>query len=504
MTARSAEGSASPGEPRFPTRGVLLAVCATAAVLTVLSGSYGYHRDELYFAMLPPAWGYVDQPPLVPFLAHLLGSSPWLLRLPATASAAASVLMIALITRELGGTPRAQVWAAWAYAGTAAVLDFGHVLATSALDLALWPLVCWLVIRAELRGRPRLWLAAGAVAGAASYTKLLIAVLIVGIALGFAIAGPRRRLLAPPVIGGALVFAVLALPNLIYQVVHDFPQLAMGAALSAKNAGEVRVFAWVLLVIALGPVLLPVWLAGLRALWTRPQWRPVRFLVPVFVVLVAFTVIGGTQPHYPVALLGVVFAAGMANRDEANLTSRWRRAVGLNAAASAVLSLPLLPLPLLGATPIPAVNQLIADQVGWPAYAGQIQAAYDALPAARRASAVVVTSNYGEAGAVRRFTDLPVYSGHNALYDLGPPPDATTTVLVVGGQATLRRGAVHRVPHGGRAGQRCRRLQRGAGEADRRLHRTTSGVAAAVATAAAPRLTGPTGRGTRRLRRACA
>jgi 4-amino-4-deoxy-L-arabinose transferase-like glycosyltransferase len=412
----------------------LLAVGATAVVLTVLSGLYGYHRDELYFAMLPPAWGYVDQPPLVPLLAHVLGSSPWLLRVPATLSAAASVLVIALITRELGGSARSQAWAAWAYAGTFTILGFGHVLLTSALDLALWPLVCWLAIRAELRARPRLWLMAGAVAGLASYNKLLIAVLLAGIVLGLAVAGPRRRILAPPVVGGALIFAILALPNLVYQASHGFPQLEMGAALAESNASDVRVFAWVFLVIALGPVLLPVWLGGLRALWTREQWRPVRFLVPAFVLLVLFTVVGGTQPHYPISLLGVVFAAGMAARDETSFGLRWRQAVGINAGLSAAIALPLLPLSVLGTTPIPGTNQLIADQVGWPTYAEQIQAAYDALPAAQRPGAVVMASNYGEAGAVRRYTELQVSSGHNALYDLGPPPDGTDTIIYVGGQ----------------------------------------------------------------------
>ncbi len=425
----------------FAGRAVLLAAGSTALLLTVLSGLYGYHRDELYFAMLPPAWGYVDQPPLVPLLAHVLASSPSLLRIPATASAAASVLLVALITRELGGSSRSQAWAAWAYAGTVAVLDFGHVLLTSTLDLAFWPLVCWLVIRAELRGRPRLWLVAGAVAGIASYNKLLIAVLLAGIVLGLAVAGPRRRLVAPPVIGGALIFAVVALPNLIYQAAHGFPQLEMGAALAENNGGDVRVFAWVFLVIALGPVLGPVWLSGLRALWTREQWRPARFLVPAFVLLVLFTVVGGTQPHYPISLLGVEFAAGMAARDERSFGPRWRWAVGINAGVSAVISLPLLPLLVLGATPLPSINQLIADQVGWPTYAEQIQAAYDALPIAQSTGAVVVASNYGEAGAVRMFTELPVYSGHNTLHDLGPPPDGTETVVYVGGQ--LKSAARH-------------------------------------------------------------
>ena len=90
-------------------------------MLAVLSPQYGYHRDELYFRMLPPAWGYTDQPPLTPLLARLsiavFGDSVVALRIVALLCAAASIVLLVLITREVGGTRRAQAYTAWGMAG---------------------------------------------------------------------------------------------------------------------------------------------------------------------------------------------------------------------------------------------------------------------------------------------------------------------------------------------------------------------------------------------------
>ena len=61
--------------------------------------------------MLHPGWGYVDQPPLTPLLARAfshLADQPWAIRIPATVATVASVYVLALITRELGGGRRAQ------------------------------------------------------------------------------------------------------------------------------------------------------------------------------------------------------------------------------------------------------------------------------------------------------------------------------------------------------------------------------------------------------------
>ena len=115
--------------PPVAWRRVLPPVVVVVVVLTAFSNGYGFDRDEMYFAMLRPAWGYVDQPPLTPLLAHGLTSlydgGPWLLRVPATLCGAACVLITALIARELGGAAKAQAWTAWGMATTSAVLLFG-------------------------------------------------------------------------------------------------------------------------------------------------------------------------------------------------------------------------------------------------------------------------------------------------------------------------------------------------------------------------------------------
>jgi hypothetical protein len=83
-------------------------------------------------------------------------------------------------------------------------------------------------------------------------------------------------------------------------------------------------------------------------------------------------------------------------------------------------------------TPILAINYDAGETVGWPAYAATIRDARERLPASERV--VVLTGNYGEAGAVDRFAPElgPAYSGHNSYADWGPPPETATAAVVVG------------------------------------------------------------------------
>ncbi len=423
-----------------------------AVVLTVVSNRYGYHRDELYFRMLRPAWGYVDQPPLTPLLARLFGAiadQAWAIRIPATMATVLSVLVMALVTREMGGGRAAQGLCAWAYAFASLPLILGHVLLTATIDMAVWPAVALFTLRAQLRRDPRWWLAVGAVVGVSTYNKLLVAVLLLALAGGVLLVGPRSLLWSPWVLGSAALALVVATPNLAYQATHSWPQLSMGRALARNNAADVHVSMWPFLFLLLGPPLVPFWVSGLVAMARRPEWRPVRFVAAAFPVLLVLVYLMGSQVYYPFGLVAVLFAVGCVPVERWAAGLRWRRrlvglAAALNALVSLVLGLPLIPLASVGATPVPGVNQIAQDSIGWRAYVRQVAEVVDTLPPAEHARAVIVASNYGEAGALDRYgpsSHLPrVYSGQNDLYFQARPPASADVAVVVGGQVTRARG----------------------------------------------------------------
>ncbi|MRG59950.1 hypothetical protein GE115_08720 [Agromyces sp. CFH 90414] len=460
-TDRSAlSGSLSPGGPaaaapppaplappaRFApfARGpVLAAMAALGVLLAATSNGYGFHRDELYFRMLEPAWGYVDQPPLTPLIARTITSlvdEPWALRIPAILAAGATVLVLALIAREAGGGRLAQSLAAWGGASAASPMVFGHVFLTASIDLVVWPLVALFTMRALLRGDGRWWLAAGLVTGLATYNKWLVVMLVVGIGIGLLALGPWRALRSPWLWAGVGLAIVLALPNLAYQVANELPQLRMGAALAEDTDGEGRILTVPFLFLHVGPLLAPIWITGLVALFRRPPWRDIRLFAIAFAFVVVATIAGGAQPFYPLGIVEILFALGAVPAAEW-MRTRVRRvlvwtAVALNAVVAALIALPLLPVALVDATPWAGANPATGDTIGWPAYVEQIAGVVNGSDASR--PPIIVASNYGEAGALDRYgpefgiDPETVFSGHNALWFQSQPPDSAVDVVFVG------------------------------------------------------------------------
>lgn len=420
------------------------------AVLIALSGWYGYHRDELYFIESGKhlAWGYPDQPPLVPLIARLMTDlapgSLVLLRLPSALAAGLLVLLTALLTRELGGGLTAQLLACAVVAVAPVVTGASHLLSTTTFDMPAWALLCLILLRILRTGDNRLWLAAGLVAGVALLDTDLVAFLIVAVVAGLLAIGPRVAFRSPWFYAGGAIALALWSPYLVWQGSHGWPELTVAHSIAAGGSGSSA--PWWLIVpeqLALVPwYFSPIWIAGLVRLFRDPRLRWCRAVGIAWPVLaVAFMLTGG-KPYYQAGMFPVLLAAGAQPAVDwaGRSMARTRRRLLIAGMALSVLvlpiTLPVLPVSVLHDTPIVALNYDAGETVGWPAFVGQIAAAYRSLPPAERAHAIVLTSNYGEAGAVDRFgpaVGLPAaYSGHNGFWYWGPPPAAATTAVVVG------------------------------------------------------------------------
>jgi hypothetical protein len=97
---------------------------------------------------------------------------------------------------------------------------------------------------------------------------------------------------------------------------------------------------------------------------------------------------------------------------------------------------PILPVDVFAASPYAVVGDDQLNTIGWPEFIDSLDEAAAAVPAPDRQRAVIITGNYGEAGAVARFgaeRGLPAaYSGHNAYGLWGPPSDGSGPIIVVG------------------------------------------------------------------------
>jgi 4-amino-4-deoxy-L-arabinose transferase-like glycosyltransferase len=446
-----------------------------AALLTLIvhligNPHYGFFRDELYFIIcgFRAAWGYVDQPPVVPLLAagsQLFGHSLFLLRAIPALLAAASVYVTCLLALELGGGAFAQAFAALLAALTPVLMSFGSKVTTDVVGLVLWPLAALYVLRIVKGADPRWWLAVGAILGIAIESKYSAIFFAVAIVVALLLVPQRRALFTPCFLGGVLVAAILVLPNFVWQAVHGFPMWTLlhdaSAHLNASLSPPQYVAAQLLIT---HPLLMPVWVIGLVGLLRRAD---ARFLGLAYLVLIVQMIALHAKHYYPGDVYPIPIAAGAVAIEA--WTARaiwWRPLLSAYALVAGIVLVPLL-MPMLPERAMSDYTAIIqsmparevdlarmdrrpvgnlppdwADMHGWPELAAAVAQIYDSLPPKQRAQTAILASNYGEAAAIDFFGPPyglpPALSGHNQYWVWGTRGYSGAIVIDVHGECDAR------------------------------------------------------------------
>jgi hypothetical protein len=442
-------------QPGATPPAVWVAAGALVAVLVLCASRYGFHRDELYFVEggHHPAVGQPDNPMGVPLLARwwsdVVGGRLWAFRiLPALASGV-TVLVAAWTCRAFGGSRMAQIITAVATASMSIVLGTGHLFSTTTFDLTLTSaavlLLVWALQEPARLGR---WIALGVVVGVAMEVKILPAVLLATCLAGLLVLGPRKPLLKPgPYLAGVIAL-VLAAPYLVWQAAHDWPMLTVAANIAEGGSvsSASRILVVPLSLVMIGPLLCLVAILGVVTSLRAPERGRWGWIGLGYLCLLVFVVVTGGKPYYLAGYFPALLALGARPLaawldGSRRRTYGWWTAVAVFAVPTAVFSLPLAPIGSTAFQVAASVNPDGAETVGWPAYVDTVRQVAAGLDDEQRSRTVIITDNYGEAGALTRARRTnpadavalpPVFSGHNAFADWGPPPAAADTAILVG------------------------------------------------------------------------
>ncbi len=399
---------------------------ATAAFHLLTANVWGYHRDEFYYLACGRrlAWGFVDHPPVTPALYRLasmtVGTSKLGLRIVPALLHGVTVILLALLARELGGNGRAQLLAALAAALCPLLLTSGHFLGTVSVEIVIGASLTLLLIKLVNGEDPRLWLVVGAVVGIGLLNKWTLGFTLIGLAVGLALFH-RDALATPWVVAGIVVALLIVTPNVLWQADHGWPQLEFAAAL--RDYGQTPlVLPAQLLLLGAGTILA---VPGLRWLLADVAGRPYRFLLVGLIVTLALVLATGGKPYYTAAVLPAFIAVGAVALSDSRSWIMPVSLVGLG------LVLAPLAMPLLPRSTAPtslAVNPELGEMLGWESFAHQIAALHREHP-----DAGIVTANYSEAGSIELLApELPQpASGHNSYWHWGPPASGTDQVIAI-------------------------------------------------------------------------
>ncbi|MDA8047368.1 MAG: glycosyltransferase family 39 protein [Actinomycetota bacterium] len=464
VPAATTVGAGTPPRAAAPLwkPGVLSVAAAFVALELAMSARYGFHRDELYFLACSRhmAWGYVDQPPFVPGVAwlatHVFGTSATALRVFPALAGGTTVVLTALMARQLGGRKLAQLLAALAGATSPQVLAAFHLLSTACFDMFFWAAICYLVLRWLLGGDARLWLAIGALSGVALLNKANVLFLLVSLAVGLLLGGRARDLANRWMVIGILVALAIWSPNIDWNARHRWAAISMMHSLHSENSTLGASIGFIpAQLIVVGPLLIALWWPGLRRLL---RLSPIKPLGIAFLVAVGLYTLSGAKPYYLAGFYFLLFAAGavqveqrtgpghpvpLGRADEplpaeeayavgpsesrlpVRATRRWILVVLAGLVVILPLAEPVLPQSTLPSGPWESkINKDLSATVGWPDLVRQISAVADTLPERQRTGLVVFTGDYGAAGAIDlwgpRYGLPHAISGHNNYWWWGP------------------------------------------------------------------------------------
>ena len=382
------------------------------------NGNYGFHRDELLHLSASEHldWGFMEFPPFIGLLgkvSHFFFDYSLLgVRLFPTLAGVAILVLCCLMAIELGGKQKATLMAGIC---VLAFLPFyrNHTLFQPvAFDQLFWTLGFYYVIKFINTENKKYLILLGVTLGLGLMNKYTMLIWAFGLFVGLFFYKKSNLFKNKWLYISAFIAVLIFLPNIVWQIQHNFPFLKHWQALKESQLSEMNPFDFGLEQLKF-PFTLMISLFGVFALFADRNLKKYRMVAVAVVVIFLTMWLLHSKAYYVFGIYPVLFAGG-AVKLEAFFSKKpsWIYAIAFVVLVPSVYFIP-------EATPILPIEKYIeykglrqkngrveltadyADMFGWEEQVKLVDSIYQSLSPAEKQHCVLWAKNYGEAGALK-------------------------------------------------------------------------------------------------------
>jgi hypothetical protein len=394
------------------------------------STNYELHRDEmLYFTMGSHlSWGFASTPPFIAFLSfivrYLFGFQEFFVKLFPALAGASILLLIALSVRELGGRLFAVFAGCLGFLISTAMLRTSSLFMPVIFELFFWTLLLFYVIKLIHLQDPKYWIGIGISFGLAFLNKYSVLFLGFSVFVAILISEHRRLLWSKYLLYGILGGLVIMLPNILWQINHNFPVATHMSELYRTQLDFVSKATFLSEQLLMNLTSILIWMTGFSVLLFSKAARRYRVFACILLIVVLLFLLFKGKPYYTLGVYPMMFAFG-GYYLEKNFTGKlvwvaW--GIVIYSLITALFALPM-GLTVLSrqkmdeycaffskhVTKAPMRNennqysplpQDYMDMSGWKELAGLAAEAYNRLDSLQKKDCILFANNYGQAGAL--------------------------------------------------------------------------------------------------------
>jgi len=430
----------------------------------ITNNLYGLHRDEfLYLAMGDHlSFGYLEIPPSLAvfswIVTHILGGSEFSVRLIPALLGALTVLFTGLMTKELGGKKTAQNLACSAVIISPAFLRINQLFQPVSFNVFYWVLLSWIIIRFIKSENRRALIWFGIVAGVSLLNKYSVGFYLLSVFFALIFTRLRKLYQIKDLYLAIVTAAVIFLPNLIWQITHNFPVVSHMEELTRTQLANVHPGDFLLEQLLLNSPGAIVWIMGLFFLLFHRNGRNYRLLGYTFIIIILLLLGFSGKSYYSMGTYPMLIAAGALYIE--NILIKWNKLwiCPVLITLMIISIIPVLPISLC----VLKIEQLkqyadkskeigfdapfrwengriydlpqdFADMFGWKELARIVEKIYFELKPAQREECLIYAENYGQAGAVDYYgkkSGLPEIVNFSSSYLLWAPDSVNINFLI--------------------------------------------------------------------------